>query len=175
MKDTERAVECAAKSGAGEVWLLTASDIDRIPGADRVISRVPIDQIPSIYRSCDVLLKLSRVEGMYGPPLEMFHCGGTVITNDVTGSDEYVRHGINGLVVPTGDYAAATIALRQLGDDPDLLAGLRLGAQHTAMGWPSWSDSAAEFVDLIELMWRFEQPNMTSALHALDGARAGLL
>jgi glycosyltransferase involved in cell wall biosynthesis len=174
MKDTERAVECAAESGA-EVWLLTASDIEFIPGADRVISRVPIDQVPSIYRSCDVLLKLSRVEGMYGPPLEMFHCGGTVVTNDVTGSDEYVRDGRNGLIVATGDYGAATDALRRLGDDRALLRELRVGAQRTAAAWPSWSESAAEFVDLLELMWRFEQPDATAVLHALDGARLGLL
>ena len=175
MKDTERAVACAAQSGAGEVWLLTASDIDRLPGADRVISRVPIDQVPAIYRSCDVLLKLSRVEGMYGPPLEMFHCGGTVVTNDVTGSDEYVRDGVNGLVVETGDYAAATEALRRLGDDRALLEKLRVGAEHTAFGWPSWSESAADFVDLIELMQRFEQPNAAPALLSIEGARRDLL
>lgn len=175
MKDTERAVECAAKSNIGEVWLLTASEIDHLPGADRVISRVPIEQIPSIYRSCDVLLKLSRVEGMYGPPLEMFHCGGTVVTNDVTGSDEYVRDGVNGLVVETGDYGAAIGALQRLGDDPALLRRLRGGAERTAFGWPSWGESAAEFVDLVELMSRFEQPNTAPALLSLEGARKDLL
>ena len=51
-----------------------------------------------IYRSCDVIVKLSYVEGMFGPPLEMFHCGGTSIVYDVTGHDEYIVHGKNGLV-----------------------------------------------------------------------------
>ncbi|WP_220273720.1 hypothetical protein [Pseudomonas aeruginosa] len=39
---------------------------------------------PDIYRSCDILVKLSTVEGMFGPPLEIFHCGGTAIVFDVT-------------------------------------------------------------------------------------------
>ena len=67
--------------------------------ADRVFERVAVESTPVIYRSCDVLVKLSQVEGMYGPPLEMFHCGGTVVTYDVTGHEEYVEHGVNGLVV----------------------------------------------------------------------------
>jgi hypothetical protein len=40
---------------------------------------------PLVYRSCDILGKLSYVEGMFGPPLEMFHCGWTAIVYNVTG------------------------------------------------------------------------------------------
>jgi hypothetical protein len=52
----------------------------------------------SVYRSCDDILKLSLVESMFGPPLEMFHCGGTAIVYNVTGHDEYIVHGRNALV-----------------------------------------------------------------------------
>lgn len=58
---------------------------------------------PEIYRSCDVIVKLSYIEGMFGPPLEMFHCGGTAIVYDVTGHDEYIVHEKNALVVKTDD------------------------------------------------------------------------
>lgn len=40
---------------------------------------------------------------MFGPPLEMFHCGGTSIVYDVTGHDEYIVHDKNGLVAKTDD------------------------------------------------------------------------
>ncbi len=68
--------------------------------------KIPVESTPVIYRSCDVLLKLSKVEGMFGPPLEMFHCGGTAITYDVTGSEEYLVSGRNSLVVPMDDEKA---------------------------------------------------------------------
>ncbi len=103
MKNVEESIELRALGGADEVWLLTSSEVPEHQGVDRVFSRVPIEQTPAIYRSCSVLLKLSHVEGMYGPPLEMFHCGGTVITYDVTGHDEFVHDGVNGIVVPMYD------------------------------------------------------------------------
>ena len=49
--------------------------------------------------SCDVLIKMSRVEGFFMPPCEMMACGGTVLTGKVTEYDEYVIDGYNGLVV----------------------------------------------------------------------------
>ena len=55
------------------------------------------------YASTDVVLKLSRVEGMFGPPLEGFHRGATCVVTPVTGHDEYVAHGWNGLVIDWDD------------------------------------------------------------------------
>ena len=49
------------------------------------------------------MLKLSRVEGMFGPPLEGFHMGATCVVTAVTGHEEYVEHGENGLVVDWDD------------------------------------------------------------------------
>lgn len=149
MKGVAEAVQAAADGGADEVWLLTPSEISEYPGCDRVISRIPAEQTAQVYRSCDVLLKLSQVEGMYGPPLEMFHCGGTVITNDVTGSDEFIRDGVNALVVPTGDQAAAAGAVRRLRESEDLRRELQQGAAVMARGWPDWTESSALFMRLV--------------------------
>ena len=62
--------------------------------------------------SCDVLIKMSRVEGFFMPPLEMMACGGTVLTGKVTGYNEYVVDGYNGLVVEQGDVESAKKKLR---------------------------------------------------------------
>ena len=45
-----------------------------------------------IYNQCDVLLKMSKVEGVFGPPLEMMACGGTCVVGNVSGYDEYCVH-----------------------------------------------------------------------------------
>jgi glycosyltransferase involved in cell wall biosynthesis len=146
MKGVPEAIEAARAGGAAEVWLLTPSDVSRVEGADRVISRIPVQQTGEVYRSCDVLVKLSRVEGMFGPPLEMFHCGGTAVCYDVTGADEYVEDGVNGLVVPMDDGDAAAAAVRRLVRDPSLLARLGDGAAATAGRWPNWDESSARFL-----------------------------
>ena len=171
MKGVQRSVEIARYAGVDEVWLLTSSSIDRFPGCDRVVSRVPLAETAAVYRSCDVLLKLSQVEGMSGPPLEMMHCGGTVVTNDVTGSDEYMVSGFNGLVVPTDDDDAAVRALRSLRDEAHL-ASLLKGAGLTAHRWPDWESSSTEFLRVVTSLCRQDPPgNMVDMMLMASGAR----
>lgn len=134
---------------ADELWLFTSSDVTSVPGIDRVFSRVPITEGPAIYRSCDVLVKLSLVEGMFGPPLEMFHCGGTAIVYDVSGHDEYISDGHNALVARQGDEEAVQAHLRSLHEDPEVLARLKQGALDTAAQWPDWETSSRQFEEVV--------------------------
>lgn len=152
IKNTARALSTARRAGNNEAWLLTTSDIPWYPGVRRLFSRVPVEEVPPIYRSCDVILKLSLVEGMFGPPLEMFHCGGTAIVYNVSGHDEYIVHGRNALVAPMHDETAVIEALRRVGDDPGLLRSLKQGALETAATWPAWNESSAEFLRAIEAL-----------------------
>jgi hypothetical protein len=94
-----------------------------------------------IYADTDVVLKLSRVEGMFGPPLEGFHMGATCVTTEVTGHEEYIEHGRNALVVDWDDQTGTTRQLELLGRDRRLLHELRCNALRTAHGWPAWEQS----------------------------------
>lgn len=149
-KNVERTLGLCKQSKADEVWLMTPSEIAENPGVDRVFSRVPIFETPKIYRSCDVIVKLSYVEGMFGPPLEMFHCGGTAITYDVTGHDEYLRHEENALIAPRDDEALVVSYINRLRDEPELLARLKAGAEATARGWQPWEESSQAFQAAVE-------------------------
>lgn len=144
-KRVEETIALCNQANVKEIWLLTSSEVDAYPGVDRVFSKIPMKDVPPIYASCDVLLKLSIVEGMFGPPLEMMHCGGTAITTDVTGFDEYMVHNENGVVVPIGDGQAVIRALRSLQSNKVLLHALKKGAQRTAASWPSWEEATTEF------------------------------
>ncbi len=144
-KNVPVSVTLARQAGADEVWLLTSSAISEYSGVDRVFSRVPIHETPAIYRSCDVLLKLSYVEGMFGPPLEMFHCGGTAIVYKVTGYDEYIVHDQNSFVADRDDEQGVVRYLQQLKEEPETLARLKEGAGKTAQQWPDWEHCSREF------------------------------
>lgn len=148
-KNVPNAIRLAKKAGVDEIWWLTSSDITWYPGVDRVFSRVTVDKVGEIYRSCNVLLKLSYVEGMFGPPLEMFHCGGTAVVYDITGADEYIKHEKNALVVPVGDEDGVVYALRQLKNSPELLSQLQQGALKTAEKWPNWNEASAYFLKAV--------------------------
>lgn len=144
-KNVPTAIRLAKAAGANEIWLLTSSDIQSWPDVDRIFSQVPIHDTPAIYRSCDLVLKLSHVEGMFGPPLEMFHCGGTALVYNVTGHDEYIVHDQNAYVVRTDDENEVIRRLRHLKEHPAELVRLRQGAAATAAAWPDWDACSAKF------------------------------
>ncbi|MCW5199793.1 glycosyltransferase family 4 protein, partial [Desulfobulbus sp. F1] len=144
-KNVPISLRLARRAGADEIWLLTSSDIKAHPDADRVFSRVPIHETPAVYRSCDLVLKLSHVEGMFGPPLEMFHCGGTALVYDVTGHDEYIVHDQNAYVAATDDEEQVVRLLRHLKENPAELERLKQGGAATAAAWPDWEVCAVQF------------------------------
>ena len=133
------------------------------PGVDEQLSGLSFDGMAEAYRRSHVLLKLSRAEGMYGPPLEGFHCGCTVVTTPVTGHDEYVEHLANGLVVDWDDPAGTARALDLLARDRRLLHRLRTGALATARTWPSWEQSSTLFAAALRAIAAAPPPDPTPA------------
>ena len=144
-KNVQKTIKLCKESLADEIWLLTSTMVDKVSGVDRVFSRIPSEKTAEIYRSCDVIIKLSYIEGMFGPPLEMFHCGGTAIVFDVTGHDEYIIHEKNGLVVKTDDDLQVIKYINELKENPKKLDFLKQNAIETAKNWNSWDISAKEF------------------------------
>jgi glycosyltransferase involved in cell wall biosynthesis len=138
------------------------------PGVDEHVGGIPHAEMAQLFACQDVLLKLSRAEGMYGPPLEAFHMGCTCVTNPVTGHEEYVRHGRNALVVDWDDPVGTARALDLLARDRALLQRLREGALETARAWPGWETSSAQMADVMRTMVAEPAPSPRPA-----GRRAG--
>lgn len=115
------------------------------PSISAVAGPLTFDEMADVYRNSDVLLKLSRVEGMFGPPLEAFHCGATAVVAPVTGAEEYIAHGFNSLVVGWDDPMGTAAVLDELAMDPAALRRLQQNALATAESWPDWPQSSAEF------------------------------
>lgn len=141
-----------------------------VPSGTTTVPVVPQRELSELYATHDVLLKTSRVEGMYGPPLEAFHRGSTVVTTPVTGHDEFVVHGHNALVVDWDDPVGTARALDLLNRDRDLLERLRTGALDTARGWQSWNDSGTEMAGAIKTIAADEPDSLSLTLPIYLGA-----
>lgn len=147
-KNVPKTIELVKKSKADEIWLLTSSDIKDYPNVDRVFSKIPMKDCAKIYRSCDVIVKLSYVEGMFGPPLEMYHCGGTAIVYDVTGHDEYINNK-NGIIIKTNEEEKVIEAINSL-KDVNKLETLKSNAIKTAHKWCDWEESSTKFYEAVK-------------------------
>jgi O-antigen biosynthesis protein len=104
---------------------------------DRVVGGLDAAAMAELYRESDVLLKLSRVEGLGLSPVEGFHCGLPCVVAPFTGHHDYVRHGANGVVVGFDDVEGTAGWLDVLARDRELLGKLSDGARRTADEWPS--------------------------------------
>ncbi len=137
MKDAFKAVEDID----AEVWCVSTLGKPKSGWHyDQFFSKVSMKKMRRIYSSCDILLKMSRVEGFFGPPLEMMACGGAVVVGKVTGYDEYIKDGYNALVVDQGDVQAAKTAIKRLISDEGLKNNLITNGYKTVENW-DWDSS----------------------------------
>jgi glycosyltransferase involved in cell wall biosynthesis len=157
-------VSVAAMQEPAHVTWVSPHPVDDPPaGVDRVLSGLSHDEMAGLFGESHVLLKLPRAEGMYGPPLEAFHMGATVVTTAVTGHDEYVRHGDNGLVVGWDDVHGTARALDLLARDRRRLHELRCGALRTARAWPDWRQSSQLMALVLRRVLAEPMPAVTGA------------
>jgi glycosyltransferase involved in cell wall biosynthesis len=156
-------VVCGDRAGLGDVR------------ADAIVGPLTPDEMAALYADSDVLLKLSSVEGMFGPPLEAFHRGATCVTTAVSGHDEYVEHGWNALLTGWDDLPGTARQLDLLARDRQLLHALRLNALSTARGWPSWGQSAQMMALALRRIREAPAPTATAATAGLlADMRAGI-
>lgn len=78
------------------------------------------DDIQAILARSNIACLPSYREGLPKSLLEAMAAGLPIVTTDVPGCREAVRHGENGLLVPARDSASLAAALRLLIDDPAL-------------------------------------------------------
>jgi glycosyltransferase involved in cell wall biosynthesis len=136
----------AIKDIDAEVWCVSSyGRPEKSWKCHRFFEQIPITEMRRVYSSCDILLKLSRVEGFFGPPMEMMACGGTVVVGKVTGYDEYIEHEKNALVVDPLNPQEAATAVQRLIDDTDLRQRLIENGRRTADLW-RWESS----IDILE-------------------------
>ena len=91
---------------------------------------LPNAQLRAALAGNDVLLypSLYPFEGHPGTILEAFMARLPVIATDWPGPREIIQHGVNGLIVPSGDAGALAAAMRQLTMDKALRKRLAAGA-----------------------------------------------
>ena len=103
------------------------------------------EDMAHLYRSHHVQVKTPLAEGMFGPPLEGFHCGLPAIVTPVSGAEEYIEDEANALVVLWDDPRGLARAIDTLATDPKKWAKLQDGARRTAADWPAWDSQATQF------------------------------
>jgi glycosyltransferase involved in cell wall biosynthesis len=87
--------------------------------------------VANLFAMADMVLMPSRYEGFPFVMLEALGQGVPLISSNIAGPDEILRHGENGWLVPIEDVGALASALRTLRDDPALRKKLGAAGRQT--------------------------------------------
>lgn len=152
-KNIPQTIEIFERLGVEYIWVGANTEKHMVgDNCIAVLDKVKYEDMPSVYHSCDVLVKLSTAEGMFGPPLEMFACGGTAIVFDVEGSEEYMTHMYNSILVPMNDFYSVEQWIIRISDDKALLLKLKENAFASARRIPSWEQAVDQMKAVIDTL-----------------------
>jgi glycosyltransferase involved in cell wall biosynthesis len=125
------------------------ADIARFGLADRVslLGSISSDELTARYASADLFVLPSRFEG-YGMAYAEAIAHGVPVVGTTAGAIPETVPASAGVLVPPDDVAALAAALRQLIEDRHERERLAAGAR--AVRFPSWSDQAARFAQVLD-------------------------
>jgi glycosyltransferase involved in cell wall biosynthesis len=123
---------------------------DRLRVADRVhlVGAVPASDMPSWYRSADVVACTPWYEPFGLTPLEAMACGAPVVAYAVGGLQESVVDGVTGRHVQPGNVPALINALRGMLSDQPLRRRCGQAAAELARSRYSWNQTAARLAEV---------------------------
>jgi glycosyltransferase involved in cell wall biosynthesis len=140
------------------VVLLTVGESDIAPDQLGSVRHVGLGSIsdPSemarVYSAADVFAAPSLEDNLPTTVIEAMACGLPVAGYRTGGIPEMVIEGSTGLLVPTNDVSALSIALNQLVADPELRDHMGQAARTLAVERYSETAVVAQYAELYQLM-----------------------
>ena len=90
--------------------------------------------VADIWRRADIFVLASRGgEGLPRALIEAAACGRPLVVTDVPGNRDFVRDGVEGLLVPPDDPARLAEALARLASDADLRRRMGMAARQRVL------------------------------------------
>ncbi len=124
--------------------------------ARRVVLHGPLDrsQVSALYYGADVFV-LPSVREPYGTAYGEAMAAGLPVVGWRAGNLQHLAtHGREGLVLPPGDIAGLTAALRRLADDEPYRRSLGEAARQRAATLPTWEESAGRLIATLRAVAR---------------------
>jgi len=116
------------------------------------VGRVPHQNVPLELEKLDIYVALSLFESFGVAIIEAGAAGRPVVVSDAGGLPEVVVNNETGLVVPKADVKAASIAIMQLIEKPELRIQMgRRGQEHVSKHY-DWKESVNIMINELEVL-----------------------
>ncbi|HEY8284618.1 MAG TPA: glycosyltransferase [Chloroflexota bacterium] len=111
-------------AGSGPLRSKLVAEAAALGVGDRIIFLGQRDDVPDLLAGCDLFVLPSLREGLPLSVLEAMAAGKPVIATRIGGTNEAIKHGESGLLVPPADPVALAAAIRALLADRELASRL---------------------------------------------------
>lgn len=125
---------------------LPATLTANLPDSIQISGTIPRTELYQRYQQADVLVFPTLCDGFGMVVTEAFAQGLPVITTDRAGAADLIQHGVNGLIVPSGDAEALADTLQWCVSHRAELRSMRKAALETAAKW-QWSDYRRSLIE----------------------------
>jgi glycosyltransferase involved in cell wall biosynthesis len=85
--------------------------------------------VMELMKACDLFALPSRYEGLSIAMIEAMACGLPIISSDVRGLKDYIKHEQNGLIFPVDDHKALAKSILRIANNKNLRERLSCGAR----------------------------------------------
>jgi glycosyltransferase involved in cell wall biosynthesis len=132
-------------AGEGNLMEALKKLANRLKVADRVVfmGRVPVEQMPQVYRDNDIFVMSSEHEGMSNAMLEAMASGLPIITTRCEGVEELITD--NGIIVETPGPRDIAAAIKELIQQPQTYSSMSAASRKRAEMF-SWSSVASRYL-----------------------------
>jgi glycosyltransferase involved in cell wall biosynthesis len=106
-------------------------------------------QIVQEYQKADCFINSSFIEGLSNSNIEAMSCGLAILASNVTGNNDLIQHGINGLLFSLNDQNELYKTMKSVMLDKNLLALLKQKSRETVCEKYTWRVSALLYEALL--------------------------
>jgi glycosyltransferase involved in cell wall biosynthesis len=108
------------------------------------------EKVVEMFSSVRAFVHPSRSEGFPHVRLEAMASACPVIATNVTGTSEMIRHGTDGLVIPTGEIEPLAAAMTELLNNPEEAQRMGENALHRVREEFDWNDISKKFIEIYQ-------------------------
>jgi glycosyltransferase involved in cell wall biosynthesis len=121
-------------------------------GHVRFVGAVPHDKIVDYLSAADIYVSTSFSDGTSASLLEAMACSLALVVTEISGNVEWIKDGVNGLLVSVGDSEGLAEKILLLASDYKLRRVLEGRAVETVKARVNWQENMQKLTRIIDEM-----------------------
>jgi glycosyltransferase involved in cell wall biosynthesis len=137
--------------GKGQLTKAFQTKLDRFTktGQVKFVGLVPHEKVVEYLSAADIYVSTSFSDGTSASLLEAMACSLTPVVTEIDGNKEWIKNGVNGLLIPVANSEILAEKTLLLANDRKLRKAIQAKAEETVKAKVNWNKSVDELTRII--------------------------